>query len=203
MGASRGIKQIFHPYSKWECGKNGMWEDVLGAKSEKMIELAVKFTSNHILYGEAMRKVIYTWKYSCENFLTDKNINRKAWLGHAACSLELNLPENIVRIAWKQLTDDQREKANLQAEKYIKEWEQNHLYKLQTTQLDLFDERRNREIRKKLGEKMLLQRDTRSTSKLHRKKNKSTLLQKDSDDNFKKRLCSKNIGKNASKESGL
>jgi hypothetical protein len=203
MGASRGIKQIFHPYSKWECGKNGMWEDVLGTKSEKMIELAVKFTSNHILYGEAMRKVIYTWKYSCENFLTDKNINRKAWLGHAACSLELNLPENIVRIAWKQLTDDQREKANLQAEKYIKEWEQNHLYKLQTTQLDLFDERRNREIRKKLGEKMLLQRDTRSTSKLHRKKNKSTLLQKDSDDNFKKRLCSKNIGKNASKESGL
>jgi hypothetical protein len=190
MGASRGIKQIFHPYSKWECGKNGMWEDVLGAKSEKMIELAVKFTSNHILYGEAMRKVIYTWKYSCENFLTDKNINRKAWLGHAACSLELNLPENIVRIAWKQLTDDQREKANLQAEKYIKEWEQNHLYKLQTTQLDLFDERRNREIRKKLGEKMLLQRDTRSTSKLHRKKNKTTLLQKDSDDNFKKRLCS-------------
>lgn len=171
-----------------------MWEDVLGVKSEKLTELAIQFTSNHILYGEAMRKVIYTWKYSCENFLTDKNINRKAWLGHAACSLEHSLPENIVRMAWKQLTDDQREKANLQAEKYIKEWEKNYLCKLQTTQLDLFDENRNREIREKLGEKMLLKRTSRRTSDLHRKKNKSAVLQKDSNDNPKKRLRSKNIG---------
>lgn len=160
MGASRGIKQIYHPYSKWECGKNGMWEDVLGSKSEELIDLAVKFTSNHILYGEAMKKVIYSWKYSCENFLTDKNINRKAWLGHAACSLELKLPENIVRIAWKKLTEEQRILANKQAEKYINEWELNYLYKINTTQLDLFDEKRNIEIRERVGKKMLLKRNS-------------------------------------------
>jgi hypothetical protein len=164
MGASRRIKQIYHPYSKWECGKNGMWEDVLGVNADKLIELAFRFTSNHVLYGEAMRKVIYKWKYSCENFLTDNSINRKAWLGHAACSLEHKIPENIVRIAWKKLTDDQREKANLQAEKHIKEWEQNYLYKMNTTQLELFDEKRNTEILEKLGKKMLLKRNTRSTA---------------------------------------
>lgn len=163
-----------------------MWEDVLGVKSEKLIDLATRFTSNHVLYGEAMRKVIYTWKYSCENFLTDKNINRKAWLGHAACSLEHNLPENIVRIAWKKLTEDERSKANLQAEKYIKEWEQNYLYKLNTTQLDLFDENKNKEISKKLGKKVLFKRNSRRITIFRGKKNKPTFIQEGSYDNTKK-----------------
>lgn len=176
MGASGGIKQIFHPCSKWECAKNGMWNDVLGEESEKLLQLAISFTGNHLLYGEAMKKVIYSWKYSCENFLTDKNINRKAWLGHAACSLELKLPENVVRMAWKFLSNEQRDLANKQAEKYIKEWETNFIYKKLSTQLDLFDERRNKEVYQKLGEKMLQKRNTRRNSISNRKENKSPIL---------------------------
>lgn len=159
MGASGGrIKQIYHPYTKWECYKNKMWEDVTGIEAERLLPLAIKFTSNHILYGEAMKRVVYKWRYSCENFLTDLNINRKAWIGHAACSLELNLPENVVRMAWKKLTDEQRYLANKEAEKYIKLWEENFIYNQLSTQLNLFDESKNTEVYQKLGAKMLQKR---------------------------------------------
>ncbi len=121
-----------------------MWDDVVGKEAEKILPLAIKFTGNNVIYGESMRKVIYKWFFSCETFLSDKHINRKAWLGHAACSLEHNLPENIVRMAWKKLTDDQRNLANKEAEKYIKEWEKNYLFKKLSTQLDFFDENRNK-----------------------------------------------------------
>lgn len=176
MGASGGIKQIFHPYSKWECAKNGMWKDVIGDEAEKLLPIAIRFTGNHLAYGEAMRNVIYKWRYSCENFLTDKNINRKAWLGHAACSLELNLPENVVRMAWKELSQTQRDLANKQAEMYIKEWEGNFLYKQLSTQLNLFDESRNREVYQKLGKKVLLKGNTRRNSTRNRKENKSSVI---------------------------
>ena len=165
MGTRSGIAKIYHPVSKWECAKNGMWEDVLGQEVEKLLNVAIEFTGNHVLYGNAMQKVIKTWKYSCENFLTDKSINRKAWLGHAACSLELKLPENVVRMAWQKLTQEQKDLANKEAEKYIKEWESDYLYKKLTTQLDLFDESRNSEVYQKLGTKMLLKGNSRRSVK--------------------------------------
>jgi|WetSurMetagenome_2_1015567.scaffolds.fasta_scaffold500146_1 hypothetical protein len=121
MATSR-IKRIYHPYWDWEDFKSGMWNKV-GKESEiKMLPIAIKFTGNHIEYGRAMKRVIYEWPISCENNLTDNSINQKAWLGHAACSIELQIPEYIIRQAWKLLTDEQRILANLQAELYIRMW---------------------------------------------------------------------------------
>lgn len=144
------MKQIYHPYTKWECFKNNMWKNPTKEEAEKLLPIAVEFTSDHLKYGKAMHKVVLSWKYSCENFLSDKHINRKAWLGHAACSLELSLPESIVRQAWGVLTEDQRYLANKEADKYIREWERLFLEKKASTQLHLFNEEQNRVIYQKL-----------------------------------------------------
>lgn len=100
-----------------------MWRKIEKHEEEEYLKIAVEFTGNHVLYGEAMLNVVNDWKYSCENFLTNKGINRRAWIGHAACSLAKNLPEYIVRQAWGMLTEQQRYLANLAADRAISVFE--------------------------------------------------------------------------------
>ena len=116
------MNRIHHPYWKWEEIDFNMW----GESKNKQDDLrkAVIFTGNHRLYGIYMRRVINEWPYSCENALSNLNLNRKAWLGHAAVAMALRIPEDIVRQAWSYLSDTQREKANEQASKAISQWEQ-------------------------------------------------------------------------------
>ena len=122
----RLIDRIYHPYWLWEERKFNMW-----GKPDKdrsfLLDKAVKFTGNNKLYGKYMRKVAKEWKYSCEHNLSNKEQNRKAWIGHAACALAFNCPEDIVRQAWSYLTDRQQNLANSQAEKAIKYWERRWL----------------------------------------------------------------------------
>tara|TARA_R110002012_G_scaffold43120_1_gene116764 strand:+ start:3682 stop:4077 length:396 start_codon:yes stop_codon:yes gene_type:complete len=107
-----------------------MYKKVNNKKTElDLLNKAILFTGNHIIYGEAMKKAIVLWKHSMLNFLTNKSINRKAYLGHCAVFVEKQIPEYIVRMAWKSLTNKQRELANLEAEKYIKEWEMHYMKK--------------------------------------------------------------------------
>lgn len=124
------MKQIYVPYWKWECFKNGMWDSVNDKKTESLLlKEAIEFTGNHVLYGKAMHKAIKTWNYSMLNFLSNKSINRRAYLGHCAVFIEKQIPEYIVRMAWKSLTEKQRILADNEAEKYIKEWEKNYMTK--------------------------------------------------------------------------
>lgn len=70
-----------------------------------------------------MLQVADKWKYSCEHNLSNKTQNRKAWIGHAACALALGCPEDITREAWSYLTEEQQQRANDEAQKAIKYWE--------------------------------------------------------------------------------
>jgi len=70
-----------------------------------------------------MQRVTVEWPNSCINALTDYNLNRKAWIGHAACALALRCPEDITRQAWGLLTNEQRILANHQADRAIQSWE--------------------------------------------------------------------------------
>lgn len=87
---------------------------------------AEAFTGDHELYGQFMMRVIREWPISCENALTDSNLNRKAWIGHAACALAFGCPEDIVRKAWGRLTDEQRVLANKKAARAIAAWERDY-----------------------------------------------------------------------------
>lgn len=129
------MRRVYHHYKKWEDFKAGMYSRSLDEELD--LKKAIEFTGNHDAYGLAMKEVVEKWKFSCEHNLTNLNINRKAWLGHAACSFKMKLPEYIVRSAWGLLTEPQRILANAQADKWIEYWEANILKK-QNRQLSLW-----------------------------------------------------------------
>ena len=118
------LKRVFHPCETWEEMDSNMW----GGVTDRALYLkkAIDFTSDHKKYGRYMRAVIEKWPVSCENHLTNLNINRKAWLGHAAVALALECPEDITREAWGKLTDEQRFLANKEAARTIQIWEYNY-----------------------------------------------------------------------------
>ena len=102
-----------------------MWAEVRDRAA--FLRRATIFTGNHRLYGRYMVRVTEEWPNSCLNALTDFGLNRKAWIGHAACALAIRCPEDITRQAWGLLTDEQRLLANRQAERAIESWEVRYL----------------------------------------------------------------------------
>ena len=120
--------RVYHPVSKWEEIGYNMWGDVSDAAG--FLEKAIAFTGDHELYGHHMTLVALNWPFSCENALTDYSMNRKAWIGHAACALGIGCPEDITRKAWGFLTNEQRTLANAEAEAAIELWERNYAQSL-------------------------------------------------------------------------
>lgn len=121
------IEQQYIPYWEWEDFINGMWRRLDKEDEPRMIKLAVDFTGDHNKYGNAMRDVIFAWPRTMINSLTNKNINRRAFLGHCAVQYKINCPEYIVRIAWKMLTDYQRKMADMVAQENINIYERENI----------------------------------------------------------------------------
>lgn len=113
--------EIWHPYWAWEEVSHNMWGDV--TKRGEYLKKAIEFTGDHDLYGSYMIKVADHWKHSCEHNLTKSNINKKAWIGHAAVALAIKCPEDIVREAWGYLSEKQQDLANMRAQEAINHWE--------------------------------------------------------------------------------
>lgn len=120
----RKFKRVFHPYELWEEIKFGMWGDVSDEK--EWLEKAILFTGDHKLYGSFMMRVVSEWPISCENALTDYNMNRRAWVGHAASALGIGCPEHITRKAWRFLSHEQQYLANEEASRAIRAWENDY-----------------------------------------------------------------------------
>lgn len=125
------IKQIYHHYELWEDFKNGMWVRSVPENEENyLLEKAITFTGDHLLYGSWMLKVIDQWPIACEQNLTNATINRRAWIGQAAVSLAIKCPEYITRLAWWNLSESQQTLANRQADNAIEKWERQYLESL-------------------------------------------------------------------------
>lgn len=120
------IKQVFVPYWEWEDYKNGMWRKLPKSQESEMLNKAIQFTGDWTRYGEAMGRVVKEWGRTMLNSLTNSSINKRAFLGHCACSLDFNCPEYITRMAWKELNDNQR----LEADKVAQETIDNYLCEL-------------------------------------------------------------------------
>lgn len=114
------LERVYHPIDLWEEMRFNMW----GSVSDRAlwVQKAFEFTSDHVLYGRWMLKVTRDWPYSCENALTDRHLNQKAWIGHAACAYAIQCPEDIVREAWGKLDDEQQFLANGEAARAIASW---------------------------------------------------------------------------------
>lgn len=115
------LRRVYHPVAHWEECDYNMWGECVDRAGT--LAKAIKFTGDHELYGSYMIRVTKEWPISCENALTDLNLNRKAWLGHAACAMYARIPEDVTREAWSQLSDEQQLLANYQAREAISAWE--------------------------------------------------------------------------------
>lgn len=118
------LARVYHDFREWEETAHNMWGD--RSEMDDPLAWAIEFTGDAELYGSYMMRVIREWPISCENALTDYNINRKAWVGHAACALAARCPQHIVRQAWGLLSEQQRTMANAYAAQAIEAWERDY-----------------------------------------------------------------------------
>lgn len=118
------FNRVYRHYDEWEEIEHNMWG--ISDNPKKALKKAIEFTGDHRKYGRFMMRVVREWEASCENALTDENINKRAWVGHAATALALGIPEDITRRAWGELTNEQQALANAEADRAIKWWEENY-----------------------------------------------------------------------------
>jgi hypothetical protein len=121
------MRRIYHPYTSWEDYHAGMWRKITAVEEEESLRKAYDFTGDAVLYGSFMRRVTEEWPLSCEHNLSDTAMNRRAWLGHAACCMAIEVPEYITRRAWWMLTQEQRDAADAQADHWIRYWENKNI----------------------------------------------------------------------------
>ena len=114
------INQIYVPYWKWECFRYGMYYKI--ENETEMIKNVIEFMSNTELFSKSMEYVVSNWNNTMDNHLTNKSINRIAFIGQCACLKNINCPEYITRKAWKFIDIDKQILANIEAENKLKIW---------------------------------------------------------------------------------
>lgn len=115
------MERIFHHYNLWEDYHAGMYDECKEGRNER-VSKAVEILGTPEICLDAMEKVIAEWKRATEYNLSNAEINRKAWLGQAACCCYAGIHEDETREAWGIMTEAQRVEANNIAAGLIKKW---------------------------------------------------------------------------------
>jgi ParB-like chromosome segregation protein Spo0J len=114
--------RIFHTYDKWECHKAGFYSQTKDGMTKNECEVAyAEFLSDLDRFENALNGVISEWKYSCEHYLTNKAMNRIAWLGQASMCYATGVPSRFCS-GFNLLSEEQKEEANQMALKYLNKW---------------------------------------------------------------------------------
>jgi ParB-like chromosome segregation protein Spo0J len=112
----------FHTFEKWECHKAGFYATKKqGMTAEECEDKFAAFLKDTELFASTLRLVFQDWPNSCEHYLTNKAMNRLAWLGQAAVCHATGIPSTF-STAWQQLTEQEQEAANLVAFKALNSW---------------------------------------------------------------------------------
>lgn len=133
------MQRIFHHYSLWEDFHAGMYDESKDGRAERVIK-ASEILGTPEICREAMEKVVADWKISTEYNLSNLEINRKAWLGQAACCYYAGIHEDETREAWGVMTGEQRIEANKIAAEIIKKWQRKR-EREEDPQIDMFNDR--------------------------------------------------------------
>lgn len=123
--------RIFHTYEKWECHKAGFYKSRVEGKTKEQCENEyAQFLRDLDRFERALRGVISEWKYSCQHYLTNKSMNRIAWLGQASMCLDNGMP-SVYCSGYNLLSDEEKEAADNLALVYLNKWlSQNHQIEL-------------------------------------------------------------------------
>jgi hypothetical protein len=118
------MKRKWHHFEKWECVPAGMYETLPpdGLKSDGALSAYTAFLGDLPRFESALNRVLTEWPISCEQFLSNPNINRIAWLGQASMCIATGVPSRF-RAGFSALDEDGQRDANAMADKYLKAWE--------------------------------------------------------------------------------
>jgi hypothetical protein len=107
------VKRIYHTWEKWECYPAGFYEDKVpnGMTPPEAPARYAAFLRDTAAFEAALARVISEWKFSCEHYLSNVNMNRIAWLGQASACIALGLP-SAFRSGFHLLTPDEQATAN-------------------------------------------------------------------------------------------
>jgi ParB-like chromosome segregation protein Spo0J len=112
----------FYTFDKWECHKAGFYATKKqGMKSDECEAVFAKFLRDLDLFANTLRLVFQDWPNSCEHYLTNKAMNRLAWLGQAAVCYATGVP-SIYSTAWQHLTEQEQASANDVALDALNSW---------------------------------------------------------------------------------
>lgn len=118
--------RIFHTFEHWECHKAGFYKSKYDGYTEEQCEqMYADFLSDDEKFKSALNSVIFNWKYSCEHYLTNKAMNRIAWLGQAAMCFATGVPSKYCS-GFNLLNEEQKNKANNIALEYLNIWMENN-----------------------------------------------------------------------------
>lgn len=117
------MKRIWHPYTDWEDYKAGFFDTQMDGDKEPAVKECEDLLSADPGLGAWMEKVLQEWPVSCEANLSYTGMNRRAWLGQAACCLAFGHPSFITKRAWHRLDETTQTAANAQADRVISQWE--------------------------------------------------------------------------------
>jgi len=112
-------KRVRVSYDRWEDFHAGMY---LPTIDDGLIGQSRALLSGVLLLGAAMRRVAAEWPVSAGENLGNHGVNRRAWLGQAACCLELGAPAICTKLAWHTLSEKAQNRANAEADSVIQEW---------------------------------------------------------------------------------
>lgn len=132
------MQRVFHHFSLWEDYHAGMYDESKDGRSER-VQKAAEILGTPDICREAMEKVVSEWIISTEYNLSNLEINRKAWLGQAACCCWAGIHEDETREAWGIMSQEQRIEANRIAAEIIKRW-QSKREREEDPQIDMFND---------------------------------------------------------------
>lgn len=115
-------ERVFHTFDKWECHKAGFYASQKDGMTADECERAyAAFLSDDAKFRDALGKVTSEWKHSCEHYLTNRAMNRIAWLGQAAMCYATGVPSKFCS-GFNLLTQEEQDVANETALEYLNKW---------------------------------------------------------------------------------
>lgn len=112
----------FHTFDKWECHKAGFYATKKeGKTSDECEQIFADLLRNGQKFKEALAGVCAEWENSCEHYLTNKAMNRLAWLGQAAVCYATGIP-SVYSAGWSRLSESEQETANQIALEALNQW---------------------------------------------------------------------------------
>lgn len=120
------MKRIYHPWNVWEDYRHNFHGGLHAKKKEIAQNEYASLLKDLDLFEEALKMIVDEWEYSCEHNLTNKDMNRVAYMGQAAMALVFGVPADVTRGGYHLLNEDEKQAADAMAQKYIDIWEAKH-----------------------------------------------------------------------------